>query len=227
MNEYNPKLAPGMDLNDYFSKKEFDVLEIGSISLPSGKLVAGDPLGFLPYSETIAFKQTFPTGRYPVCLSVFHSEEYGDRYLAAKLTLTQEKPVQFQLALKGKERAADLKEGEFFGIWVTTGLAALCDAKTQKQLQSFAAAWHKEHPDGNLYDDYFAALFEESYRTHPKYQRPGGDWAYWSGGKGLDMLMFNSGFGDGVYPCYLGYDRKGKLCCAVLQFISPAELEGE
>ena len=38
-----------------------------------------------------------------------------------------------------------------------------------------------EQPEiaGKQYHDYFAALFAESYKTHPEFQRKDGDWLNW------------------------------------------------
>ena len=45
---------------------------------------------------------------------------------------------------------------------------------------NFTKSLQKKNPDGNIYDDYFAKLFEESYKDNPKYQRDGGDWINWN-----------------------------------------------
>jgi hypothetical protein len=31
--------------------------------------------------------------------------------------------------------------------------------------------------------------------------------------------MFQSGFGDGVYPVYFGYDKNNNICQVVIEFI--------
>ena len=34
--------------------------------------------------------------------------------------------------------------------------------------------------------------------------------------------MFQSGFGDGTYPAYFGYDKNGAICRLVIHFINIA-----
>lgn len=75
-------------------------------------------------------------------------------------------------------------------------------------------------------DDYFASLLEESYKKYPGYQRDGGDFLNWTiPGTDKNVVIFASGWGDGVYPCYWGYDRNGKICSLTISFIEPSELE--
>ena len=223
---YQKKLDPDMDLNLYFESREYHTLPIGEVFFPTGKVIVADPLYSLPYGGTAPFTERIKKGSYPVLLSVKSTEDYGDRYMAAKLCLNEKRAVRFQLALKPGEQYQKLKEDEIYGFPVETGLASFCDGQVQKEFAVFCEAFSKEHPDGNLYDDYFAQVFDDSYQLHPKFQRPGGDWVNWTvpGSRG-NIIMFNSGFGDGVYPAYWGYDKDGYLCSLIIQFISPAEFE--
>lgn len=223
---YLKKLDPDMDLNDYFDSGDFSTLEIGFLQVSSGRLIAADPLCNLEFGDIVPFIKKVPDGRYPVTLSVFAEEGYAVRYLAAKLSVTHAEPVRFQLAMKPGEYAESLGQQEIFGFPVGSGLACLCDADTQEAYADFCACWKEQNPEGNIYDGYFAECFADNAVRNPMYQQQEGDWLNWRlpDGSG-NILFFNSGFGDGVYPSYWGYDERGKICCLVLQFISPAELE--
>lgn len=224
--KHDKKLAPDMDLNDYFESGEFALLSLGSVCVTSGKIIAADPLFSLPYGGTAPFLTTVPKGSYPVTIAVGNHPSCGDRYLAAKLTFSKNHAEYFQLALKPGESASELQKDEIFGFPVETGLGSFCDEATQKAFSHFCSQWHKQHPDQNIYDDYFADFFAKSYEDRPEFQRPGGDWINWNiPDTNHNIIMFNSGFGDGVYPCYWGYDSKGDICCLIIQFISPIEME--
>lgn len=55
---------------------------------------------------------------------------------------------------------------------------------------------------------------------YPLYQREGGDWINFEiPGTELSIPMIQSGFGDGVYPVYFGYDKNGHLCDVVMEYI--------
>lgn len=223
---YNKKLDPELDLNDYFDSGDYELLFLGDVSLPSGQLIVADPLYSLPYGGTAPFAKRVKSGKYPAVLAVCDDGDGGFLYLAAKLMFTKAEAVRFQLALKPNEDPRSLGEDEIYGYPVETGLASFCDAKTQQAYARFCKQWKKENPGRNLYDDYFAALFAQSYEKNPKHQGASGDWLNWTmPGQEGNILLFNSGFGGGVYPSYWGYDRNGNVCCLVTPFISPAELE--
>lgn len=102
-----------------------------------------------------------------------------------------------------------------------TRLGCICDETLHQLFCDWMVQWSKEPPpNGNAYYDYFAALFDENYRSHPEYQRKGGDWLNWQlPGTEYHIPIFQSGFGDGVYPVYWGFDEHGAICQLVIQFI--------
>lgn len=223
--DYLKKLDPDMDLNEYFESEEFSLLEIGLLDLPSGKLTVADPLCNLEFGDIGPFTKRLDKGAHRVTLSVFAEEGYNVCYLAAKLSVTNAKPVRYQLAMKSGEYAENLGKDEIFGFPAQSGLACFCDADVQKAYGKFCANWKQKHPNENMYDTVFAPLFAKNAAENPQFQQQAGDWLDFDlpNGDG-NVMMFNSGFGDGVYPCYYGYDARDRVACVVVQFISPAEL---
>ena len=70
------------------------------------------------------------------------------------------------------------------------------------------------------YNDLFCDLLEENAQAHPKYQGDCGDWLNWTvPGTDCNLPIFASGWGDGYYPVYFGYDAKGKVCAVYVRFI--------
>ena len=71
------------------------------------------------------------------------------------------KPVQYELALKGHEDLSELEDGEsYIGFPVDAGLATLVDEATVTAYREFDRHWYEQHPNGNIYDDYFDELFK-------------------------------------------------------------------
>ncbi len=213
------------DLNSYFtldmlSGKRLARLSLGPVSLPTGQMLVRDPMVYLDDEEEPYF-QTVPAGEYEaVACVVVPGKGENPRYAAARVRFSEEEAVFFEEALLGSEDLSTLSEGEYFGFHVEVGLACICDAETRDAFCAFGEGWYEAHPEGNLYDDYFARLFAKSYEKTPKYQRTEGDWLNWKvPNTGLHMPMFQSGFGDGTYPVYFGYDRDGNICQTVVQFI--------
>ncbi|SHG88973.1 Protein of unknown function [Chryseobacterium oranimense] len=209
-----------VDLETYFTSDEIleqkmQVMEIGNVSLPSGKILVRDPLVFLNAGEKPYFVQA-PKGNFPVKIAVVKSEEWGDRYAAVKVEFTKEKPVLYREALIGIENLEGLNEGDYFGFMVDAGLGCITDAEVLPYIDKFLT----ELNVGNIYDDYFAEKFAKSYKEHPENQRELGDWINWTvPNTDYQIPMFASGFGDGGYPVYFAYDEKDEICGLYIQFI--------
>ena len=217
------------DLESYFSEKkigdvEVDTLEIGEVNFPTGEILACDP--FIELEEKKPFIQKIPAGKYPVIISVVPSEEYGDRYACVKVEINKNKPVVYELAVLGNEEDMDgAGEDEFYGFGVDAGMGCVADKKTQEEYIKYWNKIAKEKDVDNSFDDIFSSLLEESAKKYPKYQCDYGDWVNWTiPGTDCNLPIFASGWGDGVYPSYFGYDENGEVCGFYIHFIN-IELE--
>ncbi len=118
----------------------------------------------------------------------------------------------------------ELEDGEFFGFGVDAGMGCIADIQTQEEYKKY---WKKRcEEDGSIdpYNDLFCDILEESYQENPKYQREGGDWANWHIPEtDYNIPVFASGWGDGCYPCYFGYDENNAVCGVYIRFIDIAE----
>ena len=225
-------LAPN-DLDMYFTSKEIneikvDQINLGEISLPTGKIIVNDPLGqYLALDNHPYFVET-PKGEFPIKASIITYEDDGEEenlIACVKITFKDEKPVRYEEALKGIESIEDLQEGEFFGFASESGLATIVDYSAK---DAFTALIDEvEAKDQNLYDDYFAPLFKENVTANPAYQSEDGDWINWTiPNTSFKTPIFQAGFGEGVYPSYFGYNEAGEVVAFYIQFID-AELDDE
>lgn len=219
------KTKSAVDFNKYFEEKEIagmalDVMNIGLCDLPSGKVIVVDPLVYLDKNCTPYLVQA-PAGSYQteVCVVKQHDGDCA-RYAAVRLRFNQNRAVKFYEALIGSEDLENFEEGEYFGFNVDAGLGCICDAGINKIIAEWQEKWEKENPDGEIYNDYFYGFFKESYKQNPQYQRDGGDWINWQvPGTDYHVPFLQSGFGDGTYPVYWGFDENGKVCQLIVQFI--------
>ena len=213
-----------VDLESYFTEKkigetEVDILNIGEVNLPTGEILACDPLVELGEAKT--YIQKTPVGKFPVKICVVPSESYGDRYACVKVEFNKNKPAVYELAVTGNEKEMDeAGEDEFYGFGVDAGMGCVADKKSQDEYSKYWKKLEKEEEADNPYDDIFEELLEESFKKFPKYQRDCGDWAdFIIPDTDLNIPVFASGWGDGYYPCYFGYDEKGELCGFYILFI--------
>ena len=208
------KLTCKDDLEAHFTEKVIgnmavDVLDIGTVHFPTGQIFACDPL--VELEDTLPFLQTIPAGTYPVKICVVPSEQYGDRYACVKVEVSQEKPVRYELGMVGNEDLdEELGEDEYFGFGVDAGMGCVADIQTQAAFKAYWAKRLEEDPDIDPYNDLFCDLLEENAQAHPKYQGDCGDWLNWTvPDTDCNLPIFASGWGDGYYPVYFGYDAKG------------------
>lgn len=231
MNQYEKKkdkLACKIDLDAYFTEKTIgnmaiDTLDIGTVHFPTGKVFACDPL--IELEDAPAYLQSISAGTYPVQICVVPSEKYGDRYACVKVVVSDEKPVRYELGMVGNENLdEELEEDEYFGFGVDAGMGCIADSQTQEAFKAYWAKQLAEDEDIDYYNDLFCDLLEENFQANPKYQREGGDWLNWTvPGSDCNLPIFASGWGDGYYPVYFGYDAQGRVCGVYIHFIDIAD----
>lgn len=221
------KTASMVDFNLYFKQpqiagKQLAVMKIGPCSIPTGHVLVRDPLVYLGDREEQPYLKTAPVGTFETEVCVVQPDESGDcaRYAAVRLRFSEKDAIHFEEALIGNEDLTDFEDESYFGFCVDAGLGCICDQSLHKAFCDFSENWEAKNPDGNLYDDYFSDLFEKNQSINPQFQRENGDWLNWEiPDTSWHMPIFQSGFGDGVYPVYWGYASDGTLCQLVVQLI--------
>lgn len=199
--------------------KKLFVLEMGEITFPTGEILVRDPLVWLKRSSK-PYLTKLPTGKYKIETLVAEIEEEHYRYVLTRVKFSETKPVIYYEALKGDENLDGVDNESIFGFMVDAGLATIVDVETRDRYCDFVDSWYKENPDKNIYDDFFANEFRKSYLENPKFQREVGDWINFKiPNTDLSIPMIQTGFGDGLYPVYFGYDDKGNICDIVLEYI--------
>lgn len=180
---------------------------IGELVLISGKLVACDPL-VNPNSEPFAISLT--PGRYPVILSVAHISRNNDSRVAyAMLRLSEKNAVRWEMALLPDEDLSSLSEGEVFGYGVDSGTGCFMDEEVGLMINESIF----EVP----YEETLTTKLEEALSKH--------DISTWcwanfcvNESNQANVIAFSSGWGDGTYATYFGYDEEGNIVNVVTDF---------
>ena len=210
--------AKCFDMKEIQGKKIF-ILDMGEIEFPTGDILVRDPLVWLNRDEK-AYLTSVPRGKYRIETLVVKLEEDHYRYALSRVRFTENVPKIYYEALKGDENLDDVDGDSIFGFNVDAGLATIVDIETRNAYCDFKDKWYTENPNKNIYDDFFAEVFAKNAEENPVYQREGGDWINFKiPNSELSIPMIQSGFGDGRYPVYFGYDENGKLCDLVLEYI--------
>lgn len=219
------KTKSPVDFRPYFNGgdicgKRMATISLGNMAVPSGYITVCDPLYFLN-RETEAYFLKTPQGVFAAEAAIIQPDIYDSARFAAMRVRFNDMPVVYhEEALTGVEDLSDFEDGEFFGFNVESGLACMCDAVTRDAATDFITLWQSEHPNSSIYDDCWAQQFLQSAIDFPRYQREHGDWLNWKvPGTELSMVLCQSGFGDGVYPSYFGFNEYDEVCELVVHFI--------
>ncbi|GAA4310578.1 DUF4241 domain-containing protein [Mucilaginibacter gynuensis] len=212
------EVLSSVNYNQVFENKTVDgtlikLLEIGNLNVPTGKIVACDPLVTVNYTP---FNKTVKPGIYPVKIYIAETKESGERYAIAKLEFSSKKADKWVLALQDGEDTAELKNpDDYFGFPVDAGLGGFFDYKAGLEYGKFTDQFQKEHPNGNIYEDYLASEFKKN----AKKPNEEGDWINLKiPNSDLNITMFHSGYGDGSYPAYWGMTKNNEIVSLIIDF---------
>lgn len=183
-------------------KQWLTVQELGEIYLPTGKIVANDPLCLF---EKNPFERTVAPGKYPVTLYLLHIDT-DIRVAFAEITFNDNPPKSFELAIHAGEDITTLKEEEFFGYGVDSGTGGFMDYETCMEYEKLLDAT----------EDYswreLDALLDKSYvHTYSTANicLPGSE---------KNLVVFSSGYGDGGYPSFWVLDQNNEPCRLITDF---------
>ena len=215
--EYKEHLSP-LDYNSILGKTNYnstplEILELGYLKLSTGLIVVEDPLVMLSAEP---FIKPVKPGNYPVSVVVAKTKDSGDRYALAQLRFSDKKAEKWVLALKKNDDTTDLKPDEYLGFSVDAGLACFADHPAANEYLRFNDKFNEDHPDENMYDDLLAAEFKKNAQNKDDPQDVG-DWVNFKiPNSAKNIILFHSGDGDGVYPCYWGVTKAGEVVSLVI-----------
>lgn len=197
--------------NGETSNQEGDQLfakQLGYIEITSGHIVACDP--FVSEGDQ-SFTRKVALGKYSIILVVKRLESGDERVAYAMIKFTNEQAIEWELATRAGQEPKQLKEDEFYGYGVNTGMGCFMDAEAALYLQAYEDKLYKEDNDFYLYEE-FAEALEQNYKHT-------WDWLVTRFHDKVDIVMFTTGFGDGMYPSFWGIDQNGEPACLVTDFL--------
>lgn len=213
------------------------VEHVGTLALPTGHIVACDPFwlteAFDPYTTVV------PPGHYPVRLSIATFADGDRRVACAMLSFAEREVVRWELALRPGQDPRDLPPGELFGYPVDAGTGCFADQATMEALMAQAgihdvADWRRRAhgdapvgPDGQPTPEWLALVgavytWNDSFGDDLLAQLEATDYITATviapGGSRANLIAFSSGWGDGGYASFFGYDARDSVVCLVTDF---------
>ena len=179
---------------------------LGDLTLPTGQLAAFDP--GVTDEDDEPFSVTVPPGRYRAVgwVAVLEKEdrEWQRRVAALQVVIRDEPVASWELALVDGDEPDTLDEGEFYGYGVDTGAGAFADLTVSRALARWDAEEFEEAFDPDEFpEEPVPGLFDRVID-----ERTGGN-----------LIMVESGWGDGYYPTFIGRTESGEVACFVTDFL--------
>lgn len=187
---------------------------LGKLALPSGFVVACDPL--LGLHDALPFAKRMAPGEYPVSI-VLAGRHNRRRNALIRMMFSDKRAIKWELAMvPGQGGNAGAAQPLFYGFTAEAGIGCLCDAHSQKHYNRYLERFFRDHPDGNIYDSLFAEAFGQRNRIDAE----GNSFNFYLPSRPrLNVMMFNTGYGDGIYPAYWGISKDGEVCSLVIDFM--------
>ena len=195
---------------DFVESPLIESFDAGNLILTSGKLVASDPL---ITSEMPAFTTTFPVGEFPV---LFHKEIESNCIAYAEIVFSSDEITTWELATSEGQHLTELEEGEIYGFPVESGMGCLMDFETQENLNLLEQHLFKRKGDDftGIYEEFFHEhFFQEEGAVNqyaflkPHEEKPG------------NLFAFETGYGEGFYASYIGFDKNNVPVKVVSEFV--------
>jgi tetratricopeptide (TPR) repeat protein len=220
------------------SEVTFSTYELGELNLTSGHIVTCDPS--IEEAYRCPFIQCVEPGQYPVFLSVAYEEISGYANIAcAMIRFREEAAIRWELAQihvpgssgSGEVYGVDSGKGCFMDVDAAEVLFELRSYSFQEKADINTAwltgdtrqtneaigvaidrSWNRFQQE---FDDRLNAEMDSN-----EIRPPGQLWAniQVSNSTQANIVAFSSGYGDGAYVSYWGYDAAGNLVSLVTDF---------
>lgn len=184
----------GRSTNTWNGSATIESRRIGTLVIPTGRIMAFDP-GWIEQAHK-AFDFEVEPGEYPVILSVAHFDHGDTRNACAMVRFREDAPV------------AAWTEPRPNSYTVENGVGCFVDARGGELYRSLseesrARLWPTHHRDAD---------------SNP------GETVTWDvlildASSGLNMMAFETGYGDGAYPCFVARDCSGNVLSVLTDFL--------
>jgi hypothetical protein len=228
-----PDLTRAFRDSERFGDATMRVVEVDRLVLPTGRIVACDPMTLL-FGREPAYTQGVPPGRYPVLLALLANpalpaSSLNYETVACAMVRFKDMPVErWEMALRPGWDPNTLKPGFHFGYSVDSGTGCFVDEWTVARLPREQSGFQEAMRRGMLnpkdyrqayrtiiptaFGELFATFLERTEAGNPAKS------AVLDSATGANIVCFPSGYGDGGYASYFGLAVDGGAARLVTDF---------
>ncbi|WP_326909393.1 DUF4241 domain-containing protein [Sedimentibacter sp. MB31-C6] len=185
-----------------FGRMHIERIEAGKLKVISGKVIATDPI--LLYDDE-SYSETIKPGTYPVYIYYGKTEKRKKQSIIAELKLSDNEPVKWEMALYAGESSSGFAFDEFMGYEVENGLGCFMDEKVMRILDVM------DENELEKYEKKVKNVVRESDNSCVE--------VVLDETNGANIIIFASGWNNGVFPTYYGFDKNNKLTRLVTDFM--------
>jgi len=191
---FEAAFIPGTKASEDKSVFSFYNYDIGKIKIESGKIIACDPIVM---HNAIPFTQGFPKGEFLVQLAMAKVNDY-ERVALSRIVFSEKPVSKWEFALKKGQKPISLKDSSFYCYGVDGGMGIFIDSVSNVTFnQMDPGEWKKT----------FIKMAEEN-----------GERGHMRNFDEHNLAVFTTGYGDGCYATYIGYDKEGNVCRLLTDF---------
>lgn len=187
-----------------------ETFDAGKIVLPTGKIVACDPL---LTNDMKPFSFEFAKGEFPVLV---HKERDSNCVAYVEIIFGEEKVSRWEMATTSDQNVSDLKGEEIFGYPVESGMGCFMDMEAQDCLNHLETRlFHRKGAEFmGIYEEFFHEHFFDDNGAIDQYcfVKPDEE-------KSGNIFAFETGYGEGFYASYIGFDKGNKPQKLITEFI--------
>lgn len=181
---------------------KFYTVSIGDVNLETGKIIACDALATY---EQAPFTTQFPTGQFPVQLAIAKVNGNENELVGFSRIVFSEEPVtRWEFALKKGQKPISIFGDSIYYYPVDGGVGKFIDEGSFDRLTKL-----EENKQSQISDKLIAVLDKHTRRSWQFANTTEND---------VNIVAFSSGFGDGRYATYIGYDKTGNPCRLLTDF---------
>ncbi|OYW54832.1 MAG: hypothetical protein B7Y80_11055 [Hyphomicrobium sp. 32-62-53] len=186
-------------------KVYFRVTDLAKLKVISGKIVAADPF---VSTDQQPLALDVPPGEYPVRLAILEGSMGRGRVAFARVDITERPVVRWESAKPvDMQRDAENPDGTW-GVTVDSGVAAYFDQDAGRATSEAVAA------DETFFDSWL----ERGQNAGYKDKGASGAFRLAADVGPGNVVAFDTGWGEGAYTVYAGYDADQKLAALLMDF---------
>lgn len=185
-----------------FGKMHIEKIEAGKLKLITGKIIATDPI--LMYDDQSYSKKVAP-GIYSVYVYNGKTEKRKAQTILAELRLNENTPVKWEIALFKGENASSFAHDEFMGYEVENGLGCFMDEHVMDML--------------DVMDEEELARYEKNIKDCIRQSKTSSADILIDKKTGSNIIVFASGWNEGVFPTYYGLDKQNNVARLITDFM--------